>query len=127
MAIQHLTQPPTIVPVTFVYPGGEDIADIEATDAVILSEHLEQIDVGGAGPLHGVYLRLSAPDLVAVAEELRRLSDRIIDAVLDARQDRLDAQRHVCPGCPTMLEPDEVTCGDRRCEAEHARDCAGQP
>lgn len=122
---QFATQAPTIVPLTLIYEGGEDISDMEATDPVIVSDTLEQIDIGGAGPLHGTYLRVSAPDLVVAFDALRRLIDQAEAAVLDARQDRMDEQRHECPGCPILLEPDEETCGSSRCNQLLALDMAG--
>lgn len=112
-----------MVPVTLLYES-DDLDDIEATNAVIISDNLESIDVGGGGVLHGMYLRVTGSDLVAAAGGLHRLADRIIDAVIDARQDAVDAARHQCPGCLVMLDPDENTCGDRRCEREWARDSA---
>lgn len=105
-------------PVTLL--GPDDLDHLDVADATVVSDRLEQVDVGGGGVLHGVYLRLSGPDLVAAADALHRLADRIIDAVLDARQDRMEAQRHECPGCRTLLEPDETTCGRRACEREWA-------
>ena len=115
----------TTIPVTLIWPAGEDIADLDVADAVVVSDRLEQVDIGGGGVLHGRYLRFSGEDLVVAAEELRRLADRIIDAVLDARQARMDAQRHECPGCPTLIDPDENTCGAASCERIWAMDCAG--
>ena len=119
----HTTGPCTIVPVTLLYEG-DDLDDIEATDAVIISDKLESVDVGGGGALHGVYLRITGPDLIAAADGLRRLADRIIDAVLDARQDKADAERHDC-WCGVRLEADETTCGARACDRNHADDMAG--
>lgn len=104
----------TYHPVTLIYPGGEDISDMEATDCVIVSEELEQIDIGGAGPLHNAYLRLSAPDLVVALTAIKTLCSDAIDAVLDARQDRAEAERHDC-SCGVRLEADELHCGSPAC------------
>ena len=115
----------TTTTVPLIWPSGEDIRDLDVADAIVVTDRMEQVDIGGAGILHGRYLRFSGEDLVVAAEELRRLADRIIDAVLDARQVRADAQRHECPGCPTLIDPDENTCGTARCERVWADDCAG--
>lgn len=125
MAITELAiQPPTIHPVTLIYEGGEDILNIEVTDAVIVSDTLEQVDIGGGGVLHGTYLRLSGPDLVVAAEELRRLADRIEACVLDARQEKIDAERHAC-WCGTRLDPEELDCGAPRCRHLTIQDANG--
>lgn len=97
------------------------LADVEVTDVELGQAH-ESIDVGQPG---GVYLRVCAPDLVVGVDEMRRLLDRIEEAVLDARHDAMMAARHVCPGCPTLIDPDEPTCGAPACNAELAMDCAG--
>jgi hypothetical protein len=102
-----------------------DFTDVDVADAVVLSDTLEQVDVGGGGVLHGRYLRFTGTDLVAAAEELKRLADRVIDAVMQARYDHEDAKRRECPGCRTLIPPDMNTCGAVECEREWARDCAG--
>lgn len=115
----------TYHPVTLIYPGGEDISDMEATDCVLVSETLEQIDIGGGGVLHNTYLRLSAPDLVVALTAIKDLCSDAIDVVLDARQDRADLDRHDCPGgCLTRLEADEVTCGKDACERRYLMDAS---
>jgi hypothetical protein len=86
---------------------------------------LERVAVGGGVVLHGRYLRFVGTDLVAAAEELRRLADRVIDAVMQARYDHEDAKRLECPGCRTLIPPDMNTCGAPHCEREWAMDCAG--
>lgn len=108
---------PTILPIGMDLTNG--LAQMEATDAEIGQSH-ESIDVG---PLpDGSYVRLLAPDLVVRVDEARRLFDRIEEAVLDARHDKMMAERHVCPGCPTMLDPEEITCGAPACNRELAMD-----
>jgi hypothetical protein len=42
---------------------------------------------------------------VAAAEELRRLADRVIDAVMQARYDHEDDKRRECPGCRSRPLP----------------------
>lgn len=116
--------PITIVPVTLTYEGGEDFSDLDVADAICISDTLEQVDIGG-GLLGTRYLRFSGPDLVAAIDALRRVLDRAQDAVLDARQARIDAERQECPGCRTLIEPDENTCGAAACEREWALDMAG--
>lgn len=111
----------TYHPVTLIYPGGEDISDMEATDCVIVSETLEQIDIGGAGPLHRAYVRLSAPDLVVALTALKNLCDDAINAVLDARQDRAEAERHDCL-CGVRLEADELTCRQPACNRRYLQE-----
>lgn len=118
------TAPATTVPITLIWPCGEDIADMEITDALIINDTLEQIDIGGRGVLQGVYLRISGPDLVCAFEELRRKCDEAIHQIMDARQDRLDAERHHC-WCNTLLEPDEVDCGAQACRHYTAQDAQG--
>lgn len=119
----HTFRPPTIVPVAL--DTADELAGLEAVDTVIVSDTCEQIDIGGAGPLADVYLRLTSPDPLVTLDGLRRLIDRAEAAVLDARQDRADAERHECPGCPVLLEPDEDTCGSARCDQVLALDMAG--
>lgn len=113
----------TTIPVRLRWPDGEDITDLDVADAVIVGE-LEQVDIGGAGVLTGTYLRVTGPDLVVAAEALRRLADRIIDAVLDARQERIEAEQHECY-CGARLDPDEITCGALRCQREWRDDRQG--
>lgn len=103
--------PITTVPLRF---GADDIDNLDIADPTIVSDTLEHVDIGGAGPLFGRYLRVEADDLVEVADALRRLADRIIVAVIDARDEKLDAERHDC-FCGVRLEPDEVTCGSAVC------------
>lgn len=109
----------TTIPVSFPF-NEDDLADLEITDYEA-GEGVERISVGHAGPLFGKYLIGEAPDLVLVAEGLRRLADRLIDAVLDGRQELLEEQRHDCY-CGTTLEADEVTCGATRCDRSYVQD-----
>jgi hypothetical protein len=105
--------------------GCDDIDDLDIADPEIVSDVLERLDIGGAGPLHGRYWRVEAPDLVEVATALHRLADRIVDAILNARQDKLDAERHDC-WCGTRLDPDEITCGAARCNQAERYDRDGR-
>lgn len=93
--------------------GADSIDDLDVNDAEVSAE-MERVDIGGAGPLHGRYLRVEATDLVDVAQALHRLADRIMDVTFDAREDALEATRHDC-WCGTRLEADEITCGAARC------------
>lgn len=93
---------------------GDEIADMEAIDCVLHGQDLEHVDVGPIAALGGAYLRVTSPDLVVAADELRSLGHRIADTVLEARQDALDAERHVC-FCGVRLDPDVDTCGDLIC------------
>ncbi len=112
----------TLIPVTFIWPNGEDITDMEATDVVLIGDKVEQIDIGGGGVLGvGTYLRVTAPDLVVAADALKRLADEIIHAVIDARQDRLDAEAHNCH-CGVRLEADEEDCGSQLCRRRSAQE-----
>lgn len=107
---------------TVAFGVPDELAAAEAVDVTLIGDTLESVDVG---PFAGVYYRVSAANLVHAVAVCRALLDEIESAVFDARQERLDAERHVCPGCPTLLEPDENTCGSARCEREWAMDCAG--
>jgi hypothetical protein len=109
LTTEATTKPPTIV----ALPLSGELARLEAVDVTLIGDVLESIDIGPNGD---TYYRVTARNL---------LHDLAEEAVLDARQERLDAERHVCPGCPTLLEPDEDTCGAARCNAEWAMDCAG--
>lgn len=102
------------VPVALIYEG-DDLDDIEATDAVIISDKLESVDIGGGGALHGVYLRVTGPDLVAAADALHRLADRITETVLDARQAKIEAARVPCAWCRTLIDPEDECCGSSSC------------
>lgn len=112
------TGAPRIVPL----PISALLACLEAVDVTLIGDALETVDVG---PIDGTYYRVSARNLLHEIAVARCLLDNAEEAVLDARQERAEAERHVCPGCPTMLEPDENTCGSARCEREWAMDCAG--
>lgn len=98
-----------------------DVDACEATDCEI-TERLERIDIGGAGPLADTYLRIEATDLVAWAGSVTDLMLKVIDAVLDRRQELAEAERHDC-FCGTRLDPEEITCGSMACNrlaaAEH--------
>jgi hypothetical protein len=115
-----VTTPTILVPLT----RPEDFSDVDVADPAVHGAW-EQVDVGGGGVLHGRYLRFTGTDLVAAAEELKRLADRVIDAVMVARHEHADAQRLECPGCRTLIPPDLNTCGAPHCEREWAMDCAG--
>lgn len=98
------------------WSSGEDFADMEATDAEVFDDGTEQVDVGGGGLLPMAYLRFRGENLVAAADALKRLADQIIDAVMDARQEKLDAERRCCPYCLVVkIEPDEDYCGSIDC------------
>lgn len=100
--------PPIIVPLA-IFPATLDV--LEAVD-VDLTEHHETVDVG---PIDGRYLRFMAPDLLVAVDQARRVLGLIEDAVLDARQEAMEAERHDCP-CGTRLEADEISCGSPRCD-----------
>lgn len=97
----------------------DELATAEATDAVI--GEVETVDVG---PFNGHYFRISAADLVIAVDDARRVLTEIEAAVLDARQDKADAERHDC-WCGVRLEADETTCGAKACDRNHADDMAG--
>jgi len=90
--------------------SAEGVDALEAVDANIKNDN-ETVDVG---PFGTTYLRLTGTDLVAFADALRLLSDRIIDTVMEARQERVDAERHRCE-CGALLDADEDDCGAARC------------
>lgn len=94
------------IPVPF---DADLLAGLEATNATTGNHETVEI-----GPLFGRYLVLSAPDLLASLDELKRLIDKAEAAVLDARQDQADAARHACD-CGTLIDPDEDHCGSIRC------------
>lgn len=113
----------TDTPVTILPLAVPDaLATAEAVDVTLIGDAMETVDVG---PFNGVYFRVAADDLVVAVDQARRVLDELEAAVLDARQDRMEAQRHECPGCPTRLDPDEVTCGAAYCNRIYAQDCAG--
>lgn len=116
------TPPIATIPVSLIYPS-DDIDDVQLPATVIVSDALEAIDLTG-GVLHGRVLQVTGPDLVAAADALRRLADRITTAVIDARDARADADRHDCIGCAARLEPDELICGADRCERLYGQDLA---
>jgi hypothetical protein len=118
LTTEATTKPPTIV----ALPLSGELARLEAVDVTLIGDVLESIDIGPNGD---TYYRVTARNLLHEIAMARCLLDLAEEAVLDARQERLDAERHVCPGCPTLLEPDEDTCGAARCNAEWAMDCAG--
>lgn len=93
------------------------LTTLEAVDAEVGSRY-ESIDVGPFvdATSDAIYLRLRSDDLVRFADDLHRLADQIIDGMLDARQAKMDAERHECPGCRTRIAPDEIACGSPRCE-----------
>lgn len=99
---------------------------LEAADATI-ERDAETVAVGPFGDV--TYYRVSAPDLVVAVDEARRLLDEIEAAVLDARQDKIDAERHQCAFCSTLIDGDMETCGhsvcDRRLAAERYYDALG--
>jgi hypothetical protein len=113
--VQHDTI--TLVPL----PVPDELATSEATDVTLLGEAVETVDVG---PFAGCYFRVVAVDLVVAVDQARRLLDEIERVVLDARQDRADAERHRCY-CDLPLEVDELTCGASRCQREWALDRQG--
>lgn len=102
-----------------------ELATVEAVD-VTLGDVMETIDIGPfiVGPFVDVYYRASAPDLLVEIDRARRILNAAEDAVLEARQVRMDAQRRECPGCHTLLDEAEQTCGDARCERVYAEDGA---
>jgi hypothetical protein len=99
---------------------GALIEVLEATNAVI-GDNVESVEVG---PIAGRSLVLTAPDLLVSFDAVKRLIDQAEVAVMDARQDRADAERHECY-CGVRLEADELTCGSSRCEREFAMDASG--
>lgn len=117
LMLEHTTRKPSDLP---VHLDADVIDHLEATNCVIVADTTERIEVG---PFDGRYLIVQAPDLVAAADALRRLADRIIDVALDARTEKLEADRHNCL-CGARLEADECTCGAARCEREYALDAA---
>ena len=110
--------PPQIIEVPLIF-GAYEIDGLDIEDVTIASDSCERIDLGGSGALLGSTLRVEANDLVAVADALRRLADRISTATFDARDEKLDAERHDC-FCRVRLERDEVTCGSAVCDAKAA-------
>lgn len=117
-----ITQPTTQT--TTVLLGADDIDLLDIADPEVLSDNLERVDIGGTGLLRGCYLRIESPDLVLVAEALHRLADRIMNAAFDAREEKLEAERHDC-WCGTRLEADEITCGAARCDQAERLDRDG--
>jgi hypothetical protein len=105
---------PTEIPVRLIF-GAHDIDELDVFDSEVLSDTCERVSIGGAGPLFGRYLRVETNDLVDVAQALHRLADRIMDTTFDAREEKLEAERHDCY-CGTRLEADEVTCGATLCD-----------
>lgn len=91
--------------------------NLEATDATILTEDHESVDVGPfTSPLgFDYYKRLTGSDLVAWVDACRRVLTEIEAVVLDARQDKADAERSTCPWCSTLIEADEDFCGSATC------------
>ena len=114
---------PTILTLPLV-DGPDDLDRIEAVDAQI-RRHVEYVDIGPLPNTANTYLRVAAGDLFACAEALRRLADRIIDTVADARMDALDAELVACPSCPTLIGPDDHTCGSPGCQRLCALDSEG--
>lgn len=96
------------------------VDQLEAINAVV-GDKTETIEIG---PFFGRYLTVTAEDLMVRAEQVIDLMRQVQDAVLDARQERLDAERHDC-WCGTRLEADEVTCGADRCQRTEAQDRMG--
>lgn len=91
----------------------DELATAEATDVTLIGEAMETVDVG---PFDGAYIRLCATDLVVAVDQARRLLDQIEEAVLDARQERTEAEQHECY-CGVRLDPEEACCGARSCVA----------
>lgn len=116
---QPTTDALQIIPVSLTF-GRHDIDELDVCNPEIVSDTCERIEVGHAGPLFGRYLRIEANDLVDVAGALHRLADRITHATFDARDEKLEAERHDCY-CGTRLERDEITCGAEPC---NQRACA---
>lgn len=104
----------TVTPVTLLHDDGADITDMEAVDAVVLSDRVEQIDIGGGGILGSGYLRVTGPDLVATFQALKALCDDAIEALDDARAERRARLRRPC-WCGDLVDPDEVDCGAGPC------------
>lgn len=115
---QPTTEAPEIIPVSLIF-GALDIDDLDVCNPEIASATCERIDIGHAGPLFGRYLRVEANDLVEVAHALHSLADRISSVIFDARDEKLEAERHDC-FCGTRLEPDESTCGAETCNRRAA-------
>lgn len=109
--------PPVILP--FDVP--DELAALEATDVTLIGEALETVDIG---PLGGIYYRVAAPDLMVAIDDARKLLNQAEEAVLDARQARIEAERHRCY-CDALLDADEETCGSVRCGREYALDRQG--
>lgn len=98
-----------------------ELATAEAVDVTLLGQTMETVDIG---PFDGCYFRVSAFDLVVEIDNLRRLLDQAEEAVLDARQERMMADRRRCY-CGALLDIDEPTCGALRCSRELALDGSG--
>lgn len=86
---------------------------LEATNPT--TGDVETVEIG---PLFGRYLTLSAPDLLVSLDALKRLADEAQVAVMDARQEAVEAERQSCHYCdtPHSVEPGADTCGRADCE-----------
>lgn len=124
---EHRAADPARFPYTVAVPPlstvavqvvADALARAEAVDVELHGETSESIDVG---PFDGTYYRLNAPDLVVAVDAARALLDQIEAAVLDARQERMDAERHDC-SCGVRLEIDEPTCGSAICGRRYAQE-----
>jgi hypothetical protein len=115
-----VTQPTTTTTLDLI----ESLTGLAATE-VTNAEAGEKHETVEVGPIAGTYLRLRAPDILVAVKNLEDLLDRVADAVMDARHDKMMAERRRCPGCPALIDPDEQTCGDPRCDRELAQDTAG--
>lgn len=82
-----------------------DVCDVE-----LIGQTTEEITV----IIGGYELRLRSTDLVAAVAGLDDLKHAVTMAVLDARQEQAEAERHNCD-CGTRLEADEITCGAPAC------------
>ena len=79
------------------------------------------------GPISGVYYRLAGADLLVVADDMHRIADLIIEAVLDQRQRKLDAERARCHWCGAgPLAEGEDHCGAGRCRKRYDDDVAAE-
>lgn len=88
-----------------------DLDDVDGLEVcnVDIGDTAEAFELG---PFAGNrYLRIRGTDLIAVAAQLRRLADDLTTHTFDER----DARMPRCQ-CGARIQPDETTCGARRCD-----------
>lgn len=92
-----------------------DVRDVEVVD-----DQLERIEIGIG--CHD--LIVEADDLVRAVEDIKALLDQVVEHVIEARQDALEAALIEC-WCGTKIPREALTCGSPRCDRFERQDAAG--